>query len=93
VAAVSNLLALDSGTTSCRGIASDRDGGVRGVARKEFAQHHPKPGWVEHGPLDIRTAQAGVAVEALACAGLGAADIAARRAVGRSTGWIEAAEA
>lgn len=74
---MSHILALDSGTTSCRAIVFDHDGGVRAVAQKEFAQHYPKPGWVEHDPLDIWTAQAGVAVEALARAGLGATDIAA----------------
>ena len=44
------VLALDSGTTSARAIVFDRDGAVRAVAQKEFAQIYPQPGWVEHDP-------------------------------------------
>jgi glycerol kinase len=71
------ILALDSGTTSARAIVFDHDGAVRAVAQKEFAQHYPRPGWVEHDALEIWTAQLGVAVEAVAKAGLRPADIAA----------------
>jgi glycerol kinase len=71
------ILALDSGTTSARAIVFDRNGAVRGVGQKEFTQLYPQPGWVEHDPLEIWTAQIGVAVEAIAKAGAGPRDIAA----------------
>jgi glycerol kinase len=71
------ILALDQGTTSSRAILFDRDGGIKGVAQREFRQIFPQPGWVEHDPREIWTSQAGVAVEALAGAGLRARDIAA----------------
>jgi glycerol kinase len=71
------ILALDSGTTSARAIVFDRNGAVRGIGQKEFTQNYPQPGWVEHDPLEIWTAQIGVAVEAIAKAGAGPRDIAA----------------
>jgi glycerol kinase len=74
---VSYILALDQGTTSSRAILFDRDGAIKGIAQREFRQMFPQPGWVEHDPLEIWTSQAGVAVEALAGAGVRARDIAA----------------
>ncbi len=74
---MSYILALDQGTTSSRAILFDRDGVIKGVAQREFRQMFPQPGWVEHDPLEIWTSQAGVAVEALAGAGVRARDIAA----------------
>jgi glycerol kinase len=74
---VSYILALDQGTTSSRAILFDRDGGIKGVAQREFRQIFPQPGWVEHDAMEIWTSQAGVAVEALAAAGLRARDVAA----------------
>jgi glycerol kinase len=71
------ILALDEGTTSARAIVFDHDGTIRAVAQKEFAQLYPKPGWVEHDPLEIWTAQISVAVEALGRAGLKPKDVAA----------------
>jgi glycerol kinase len=71
------VLALDSGTTSARAIVFDRDGAVTAVAQREFAQLYPQPGWVEHDPLEIWTAQISAAVEALGRAGLKPDDIAA----------------
>ena len=47
------------------------------VAQKEFTQHFPKPGWVEHDANEIWSTQLGVAVEAVLKAGATAADIAA----------------
>jgi glycerol kinase len=72
-----SVLALDSGTTSARAIVFDRDGSIRAVAQKEFAQLYPRPGWVEHDPLEIWTAQISVAVEALGRAGLRPDELAA----------------
>jgi glycerol kinase len=71
------ILALDEGTTSARAIVFDRAGAIRAVAQKEFTQIYPQPGWVEHDPNEIWAAQMAVASEALACAGIGARDIAA----------------
>jgi len=74
---VSYILALDQGTTSSRAILFNRDGEIKGVAQREFRQIFPQPGWVEHDPLEIWTTQAGVAVEALAGAGVRGRDVAA----------------
>ena len=74
---MTHILALDQGTTSSRAIVFDHAGSIVSVAQKEFPQIFPKPGWVEHDPLDIWSSQAGVAAEALTKAGLGASDIAA----------------
>src|SRR5829696_4342687 len=72
-----HVLALDSGTTSARAIVFDQGGAVRAVAQREFTQHYPKPGWVEHDAKEIWSAQIGVAVEAISRAGLRADDVAA----------------
>jgi glycerol kinase len=71
------ILALDQGTTSSRAVLFDRAGNIVSVAQKEFRQIYPKPGWVEHDPLDIWSTQAGVAAEAVTHAGLNGASIAA----------------
>ncbi|MBX5476798.1 MAG: glycerol kinase GlpK [Clostridia bacterium] len=71
------VLALDQGTTSSRAIVFDRSGSVVSVGQKEFRQIYPKPGWVEHDPAEIWESQLAVAKEAIAKAGITAADIAA----------------
>ena len=71
------ILALDQGTTSSRAIVFDRNGFPIASAQKEFTQLYPKPGWVEHNPEEIWSTQAGVAMEAIARAGLEGPDIAA----------------
>jgi glycerol kinase len=71
------VLALDAGTTSVRAILFDHGGDILAVAGKEFPQLYPRPGWVEHNALDIWNNQLTVAKEALARAGLTAADVAA----------------
>lgn len=71
------LLALDAGTTSTRAIVFDGDGRVRAVAQKEFPQHYPQPGWVEHDADDIWSTQIGVAMEAIGRAGIRPGDVAA----------------
>jgi glycerol kinase len=75
--AVAFLLALDQGTTSSRAIVFDDAGAVVSTAQQEFRQHYPRPGWVEHDPVEIWESQAGVAVLALKNAGLGSGDVAA----------------
>lgn len=71
------ILALDQGTTSCRAILFDHDGRIRSLAQKEFPQYFPQPGWVEHDPMEIWSAQLSVAMEAMATVGVGAAEVAA----------------
>ncbi|MCB2379753.1 glycerol kinase GlpK [Hymenobacter sp. BT635] len=71
------ILALDQGTTSSRAILFDRKGRIVAQAQKEFAQLFPKPGWVEHDPLEIWSTQAGVAAEATVKAGQNGKSIAA----------------
>ncbi|MDD2899891.1 MAG: glycerol kinase GlpK [Desulfuromonadaceae bacterium] len=74
---MSFILALDQGTTSSRALVFDHGGTVRGLAQKEFRQFFPAPGLVEHNAEEIWASQLGVAVEAIARAGVSAADIAA----------------
>ncbi len=59
------VLAFDAGTTSNRAILFDHDGAIAGVAQQEFPQIYPKPGWVEHDPMDIWATQSGVARQVL----------------------------
>jgi len=59
------IMAMDQGTTSCRCIIYDRSGNAVSSAQKEFTQIYPKPGWVEHDPMEIWSTQIGVAHEAL----------------------------
>lgn len=71
------ILALDQGTTSSRAIVFDHAGEIHSVAQKEFTQHFPQSGWVEHDANEIWECQIGVAVEALQKVNLNASDIAA----------------
>src|SRR3989440_2885793 len=74
---MSFILALDQGTTSSRAIVFDHAGKIRAVAQREFAQIYPKPGWVEHDPMEIWATQSGVMAEVLAKASVGPGEIAA----------------
>ncbi|HLM16185.1 MAG TPA: FGGY family carbohydrate kinase, partial [Acidimicrobiia bacterium] len=47
------VLAIDAGTTGVRTVAVGADGASRALAYREFPQHFPRPGWVEHDPEDI----------------------------------------
>jgi glycerol kinase len=47
------VLAIDAGTTSVRTIAIGPDGARHGFAARELTQHFPRPGWVEHDPVEI----------------------------------------
>src|ERR687884_667280 len=71
------ILAFDQGTTSSRAIVFNKNGSIKSVAQKEFSQIFPKPGWVEHDPMEIWSTQLGVAAEAITQAGLNVRDIAA----------------
>lgn len=59
------IMALDQGTTSSRCILFNRKGEIVTAAQKEFQQHYPKPGWVEHDAMEIWSTQIGVAQEAM----------------------------
>ncbi|MCL1810125.1 MAG: glycerol kinase GlpK [Clostridiales bacterium] len=59
------IMAMDQGTTSSRCLIFDRGGNVISSAQKEFPQIYPRPGWVEHDPMEIWSTQIGVAQEAL----------------------------
>jgi glycerol kinase len=72
-----HLLALDQGTSSSRSIVFDAQGRVVAMAQREFRQVFPQPGWVEHDPNEIWDSQLATAREAIARAGLTAADLAA----------------
>ncbi len=69
--------ALDSGTTSTRFMVFDHRGKVVAIDQKEHRQIFPKPGWVEHDPLEIRDRMFEVITGALSKAGLSADDLAA----------------
>ena len=71
------VMALDQGTTSSRCILFDKSGHMRSVVQREFTQIYPKPGWVEHDPLEIWSSQLSVAVEAMGKIGAAIEDIAA----------------
>ena len=71
------VIALDQGTTSSRCIIFDREQNIIGVAQREFTQHYPKPGWVEHDPMEIWSSQYSVLTEALAQSGVSPEEIAA----------------
>ena len=60
------IIALDQGTTSSRCILFDREQNIVEMAQKEFTQHYPHPGWVEHDPMEIYSSQYGVLMEVLA---------------------------
>ena len=70
------ILALDQGTSSSRAIVFDHDGSICSVAQKEFTQHFPKPGWVEHDPMEIWASEAAVIAEAISAIGINGLDIA-----------------
>jgi glycerol kinase len=71
------ILALDQGTTSSRSILFNHKGAIVAIAQKEFAQHYPMPGWVEHDPEEIWSSQISTLGEVLAKAGITIHDVAA----------------
>lgn len=71
------ILALDQGTTSSRAIIVDHSGEIKSIAQKEFKQHFPKFGWVEHDPIEIWSSQKSVVAEATAKLRIDVSDIAA----------------
>jgi len=51
------IIALDQGTTSSRAVLFNIKGEIEGIAQREITQHFPKPGWVEHDPVEIWESQ------------------------------------
>ncbi len=71
------VAAVDQGTTSTRCMIFDHSGRVVSIAQKEHEQIYPKPGWVEHNPMEIWERTQDVVKEAVALAGAKPGDIAA----------------
>lgn len=71
------ILALDQGTSSSRAIVFDNQGKIKATSQKEFTQIFPKPGWVEHNPMEIWSSQASVIAEAITSIGINGDNIAA----------------
>lgn len=71
------ILAIDQGTTGTTALIVDHDGIIRGRGYAEIAQYYPKPGWVEHDPLEIWEQTLHAVREAKHAAGIGDVDIAA----------------
>ncbi len=71
------IMALDQGTTSSRCILYDKNSRIVSVGQVEFRQQYPKPGWVEHDPMDIWNSQYEALVDALNRAHITIMDIAA----------------
>ena len=71
------ILALDQGTTSSRAIVFDHDGRIIASEAHEFTQHFPKPGWVEHDPVEIWDTQLRAVHGAVSRAGIQFGEIAA----------------
>ena len=69
------IMALDQGTTSSRCILFNKKGEIQSMAQKEFSQIYPKPGWVEHNPMEIWSSQLAVTTEAMAMVGASPKDI------------------
>jgi glycerol kinase len=71
------LLAIDQGTSGTTCLVFDEDAELTGRAYREFEQHFPQAGWVEHDASEIWDVSRAVAVEALDDAGLGPGELAA----------------
>ncbi|WP_273842443.1 glycerol kinase GlpK [Rubrobacter calidifluminis] len=70
------VLAVDQGTTSSRAIVFNHDSATVGEAQREFTQHYPRPGWVEHDANEIWEVTLGVIRDALEDAGVSAGSLA-----------------
>ncbi len=70
------IVSIDQGTTSCRAFIFDKNGATLGMGQKEFAQHYPKPGWVEHDAQEIFETEVECIKEAVKSAGINGEEIA-----------------
>ena len=73
----SNVMAIDQGTTGTTVVVLDAALNVLGKANREFEQHYPRPGWVEHNPEQIWRSTTDTLAEAVGAAGVSAQSIAA----------------
>jgi glycerol kinase len=71
------ILTLDEGTTSARAIIFDQSGSIVSLSQHEFTQIYPQPGFVEHDPIEILSAQLSAVTESIVKAGISASDITA----------------
>jgi glycerol kinase len=69
------ILAIDQGTTGTTCLVFDVEGRIAGRAYSEFEQHFPRPGWVEHDAGEIWEVTRGVAMQAIAAAGIEGAEL------------------
>ncbi len=70
------IVSIDQGTTSCRAFIFDKNGTTVGMGQKEFAQHYPQPGWVEHDAQEIFETEVDCIKEAVKSAGIKSDEIA-----------------
>src|SRR3989440_4569661 len=69
------ILAIDQGTSGTTCLVFDAEAELIGRAYREFEQHFPRPGWVEHDAAEIWEVTQAVAGDALADAGLGPGEL------------------
>ena len=72
-----HIIDLDQGTTSSRAVLFNSRGEIVGIAQKEFTQHFPQSGWVEHDPVEILDSQRQVLTQVLEKNNIDPANIAA----------------
>ena len=72
-----HIIALDQGTTSSRSVLFNSRAEIIGITQKEFTQHFPQPGWVEHDPVEILDCQRQVLMQVVKENNLDPANIAA----------------
>ena len=77
MSAAKYVLAIDQGTTSSRSLLIDAEGRIAALAQREFTQHFPRPGWVEHDAMEIWETQMATMAEALRAARATPRDVAA----------------
>ena len=71
------ILTIDQGTTSTRAILFNHECAITHVAQKEFTQHFPKPGWVEHDANEIWLSVLSVMAEVMTTSGVNPSQVAA----------------
>ena len=71
------VMALDQGTTSSRAILFDHEQNIVALGQQEFTQHYPKPGYVEHDPMEIFASQTAVLLEVMFKSGISPEQMAA----------------
>ncbi|MGI9390473.1 MAG: glycerol kinase GlpK [Boseongicola sp.] len=74
---MTQIMAIDQGTTSSRAILFDENLKITAIAQEEFPQHYPAGGWVEHDPSDLWSTVAATGRAVIEKAGISAEDIAA----------------